>query len=82
MVERTTDNAGKIICSKCECRDTCILTANNECTGTCANQQPCTRVVTKDDSGKEKVGCMCGGISSAGGTTVATEPKGFFEDTA
>ena len=37
--------------------------ANNECSGTCANQQACTRIVTKDDSGQEKVSCGCGGIS-------------------
>ncbi|WP_292348386.1 MULTISPECIES: hypothetical protein [unclassified Methanoregula] len=81
MVERTTDNAGKIVCSKCECRDSCVLTSNNECAGTCATGEPCTRIVYRDDSGNEKVGCGCGGISQAGGTPAGTvvRQQGFFE---
>ena len=81
MVEKATDNAGKIVCSKCECRDTCVLTANNECSGTCANQQACTRIVTKDDSGQEKVSCGCGGISPATGTPagVVSRQPGILE---
>ena len=81
IVEKATDNAGKIVCSKCECRDTCVLTANNECTGTCTNQQPCTLIVTKDDSGQEKASCGCGGLSQATGTPVGviTRQPGFLE---
>ena len=80
MTERTTDNAGKVVCSKCECRDTCVLTANNECSGTCTNQQPCIRIVTKDDSGQEKVSCGCGGVSQmATNSGVVTRQPGILE---
>jgi hypothetical protein len=81
MVERTTDNAGKVVCSKCECRETCVLTANNECSGTCADQQPCTRIVSRDNSGNEKVSCGCGGISPAGGAPSGTpvSQPGFLD---
>lgn len=84
MVERTTDNAGKVVCSKCECRDTCVLSANNECSGKCLTGEPCARIVYKDDSGNEKVSCGCGGISQAGGTPVgtATRQPGFFDGIA
>lgn len=81
MVERTTDNAGKILCSKCECRDTCVMTANNECSGTCPSGEPCTRVVARDDSGKEKISCTCGG-SQPGTAGVAPGPMNFFESIA
>jgi hypothetical protein len=79
MVEHTTDNAGKVICSKCECRDTCVLTANNECSGTCSTGAPCARMVTKDDSGNEKVSCICGGTQPGTPAGVAPSPQGFFE---
>ena len=85
MVERTTDNAGKFVCSKCECRDSCVMTANNECSGTCVTGAPCTRIVYKDDSGNEKAGCGCGGISPAGASTTVTPVRqqgflgGFFD---
>ena len=84
MVERTTDNAGKVVCSKCECRDTCVLSANNECSGKCQTGEPCARIVYKDDNGNEKVSCGCGGISQAGGTPVgtATRQPGFFDGIA
>jgi hypothetical protein len=82
MVEKTTDNAGKILCSKCECRDTCVLTANNECSGTCPSGEPCTRVVTKDDNGQEKVSCNCGGSQPGTPAGVAPQPQGIFESIA
>jgi len=79
MTEHTTDNAGKVICSKCECRDTCVLTANNECSGTCLTGEPCARIVTKDDSGQEKVSCGCGGSQPGTPSGVATRQPGIFE---
>ncbi|MDD1684775.1 MAG: hypothetical protein LUQ19_02660 [Methanoregula sp.] len=79
MVERTTDNAGKVVCSKCECRDTCVLTANNECSGTCPTGEPCARMVSKDDSGKEKVSCVCGGTQPGTPGGVAPSQPGIFE---
>jgi hypothetical protein len=75
MTERTTDNAGKVVCKSCGCIDTCVLNANNECTGTCANQQTCARIVTKDDSGQEKVSCGCSGTLSQ----VAARQPGILE---
>lgn len=68
------------ICT-CAGMSNCVLTTNNECSGTCANQQPCTRVVTRDESGQEKAGCTCAVISQAGGTPagVAAQPTGILE---
>jgi hypothetical protein len=80
MAEQTTDNAGKVVCSMCECRETCVLTANNECSGICLqNQQPCLRIVTRDDSGQEKVSCGCGGLQTETPSGAATRQPGFFE---
>lgn len=79
MTEHTMDNAGKVTCSTCECRDTCVLTANNECSGTCLTGEPCARIVTKDDSGQEKVSCGCRGSQSGTPSGVATRQPGIFE---
>jgi hypothetical protein len=81
MTERTTDAAGKVVCKSCGCADTCVLTANNECSGTCVTGAPCARTVSKDASGQEKVSCGCGGVSQVSGTPlgVATRQPGFLE---
>jgi hypothetical protein len=79
MTGHTTDNAGKVVCSTCECRDTCVLTANNECSGACLTGEPCARIVTKDDSGQEKVSCGCGGSQPGTPSGVATRQPGIFE---
>lgn len=79
MTATATDNAGKNICTKCECKDTCVLTANNECSGTCLTGEPCARMVTKDDSGQEKVSCVCGGSQPGTPAGVAPRPQGIFE---
>jgi hypothetical protein len=79
MTERATDNAGKIVCSRCECRDTCMLTANNECAGTCVTGEPCARFVTKDDTGQEKVSCGCGGSQQVKATVAVQRQEGIFE---
>jgi hypothetical protein len=79
MVEKATDSAGKIVCSKCECRDTCVLTADNECTGTCLTGAPCERFVIKDDSGQEKVSCGCGGSPPVTPAAAVTRQPGILE---
>jgi hypothetical protein len=79
MTEKVTDNAGKIVCSTCECRDTCVLTADNECTGTCLIGAPCARFVTKDDSGQEKVSCGCGGSPTVTPAVAVTRQPGILE---
>jgi len=68
MTGTATDNAGKNICTTCECKETCVLDANNRCSGTCPQGGPCISIVTKDDSGREKVGCGCGGSTTAPGS--------------
>jgi len=65
MSGTTMDNAGKALCTSCECKPTCTLDANNACSGICPQGGACTTSVTKDDSGIEKVSCGCGG-SAAG----------------
>jgi hypothetical protein len=40
---------------------------------------PCARIVTKDDSGAEKVSCGCGGSPTPTPAGVATQPQGIFE---
>jgi hypothetical protein len=73
MTATATDNLGKISCTQCACKETCTLTAANECAGSCPDGSPCTRVVMKDEAtGAEKVGCACGGTAGAPeGTTKA-----------
>lgn len=64
MSGTTMDNAGKALCTSCECKPTCTLDANNACSGTCPQGGACTTIVTKDDSGIEKVSCGCGGSAT------------------
>lgn len=78
MTATATDNAGKNLCTTCECKDTCVLTANNECSGTCLTGEPCASMVTKDESGQEKVSCGCGGSQPGTPVGVATRQQGIF----
>jgi hypothetical protein len=78
MTERTTDNAGKVVCKSCGCTDTCVLDANNRCSGSCPNGGQCTDKIIKDDSGQEKVSCGCAGQAGTS-SGVATPPQGIFE---
>jgi hypothetical protein len=48
---------------------TCVLAANNECTGTCVTGAPCARIISKDERGNENVSCGCGGISPVSSVT-------------
>jgi hypothetical protein len=80
MVEKTTDASGKVVCSRCDCRDTCVLNADNTCSGICLlNQQPCARIVAKDESGQEKVSCGCGGSQPVTPSVAVTREAGIFE---
>jgi hypothetical protein len=71
MTATTTDNLGKISCTECACKETCTLTATNECTGPCPNGGPCERLVSTDATGAEKVSCVCRGAAGTPGTTAA-----------
>lgn len=82
---------GKITYADCNCKgqggttqtsgtqQTCVLDANNRCSGTCSDGSQCTSVTTRDDSGQEKVSCGCGAGTPA---VVATRPQGLLESIA
>lgn len=80
MTGTTTDNVGKNLCASCECKEnTCVLDANNRCSGTCPQGGDCTTIVTKDESGREKVSCGCGGSAAAPGQQPTTQQPDIIQ---
>jgi hypothetical protein len=79
MTATATDNSGKNVCTTCDCKATCTLDANNRCSGTCVQGGQCTSIITKDDSGQEKVSCGCGGAATGTPSQGASPQPGIFE---